>query len=44
MAYDVTVGGVWLVTNYRDEFTQQVQTGGVDGLIRSLAAKNGTAK
>jgi phospholipid transport system substrate-binding protein len=43
-AYDVTVGGVSLVTNYRDEFTQQVQTGGVDGLIRSLAAKNGTAK
>ena len=34
------VGGVSLVTNYRDEFTQQVQAGGVDGLIRSLAAKN----
>jgi phospholipid transport system substrate-binding protein len=42
--YDIIVGGVSLVTNYRDEFTQQVQTGGVDGLIRSLAAKNGTAK
>lgn len=40
-AYDVIVGGVSLVTNYRDEFTQQVQAGGVDGLIRSLAAKNG---
>ena len=39
-AYDVIVGGVSLVTNYRDEFTQQVQTGGVDGLIKSLAAKN----
>jgi phospholipid transport system substrate-binding protein len=45
-AYDVVVGGVSLVTNYRDEFTQQVQAGGVDGLIKSLAAKNagGSAK
>jgi len=45
-AYDVIVGGVSLVTNYRDEFTQQVQAGGVDGLIKSLAAKNagGAAK
>jgi len=45
-AYDVIVGGVSLVTNYRDEFTQQVQAGGIDGLIRSLQAKNGagTAK
>ena len=45
-AYDVIVGGVSLVTNYRDEFTQQVQAGGVDGLIKSLAAKNagGVAK
>jgi len=45
-AYDVIVGGVSLVTNYRDEFTQQVQAGGVDGLIKSLTAKNagGSAK
>jgi phospholipid transport system substrate-binding protein len=40
-AYDVIVGGVSLVTNYRDEFNQQVQQGGIDGLIRSLEAKNG---
>jgi phospholipid transport system substrate-binding protein len=39
-AYDVIVGGVSLVTNYRDEFNQQVQAGGVDGLIKSLTAKN----
>jgi phospholipid transport system substrate-binding protein len=38
--YDIVVGGVSLVTNYRDEFGQQVQQGGVDGLIKSLAAKN----
>jgi phospholipid transport system substrate-binding protein len=45
-AYDVIVGGVSLVTNYRDEFTQQVQAGGIDGLIKSLVAKNagGSAK
>ena len=45
-AYDIIVGGVSLVTNYRDEFTQQVQAGGIDGLIRSLATKNagGAAK
>ena len=39
-AYDVIVGGVSLVTNYRDEFNQQVQAGGVDGLVKSLVAKN----
>ncbi len=39
-AYDVIVGGVSLVTNYRDEFNQQVQSGGIDGLIKSLAARN----
>jgi phospholipid transport system substrate-binding protein len=39
-AYDVIVGGVSLVTNYRDEFTQQVREGGIDGLIKALAAKN----
>ena len=45
-AYDVIVGGVSLVTNYRDEFTQQIQAGGIDGLIKTLAAKNagGAAK
>jgi phospholipid transport system substrate-binding protein len=39
-AYDVIVGGVSLVTTYRDEFQRQIQTGGIDGLIRSLEAKN----
>ncbi|HTI46414.1 MAG TPA: ABC transporter substrate-binding protein [Casimicrobiaceae bacterium] len=39
-AYDVIVGGVSLVTNYRDEFNAQIQSGGIDGLIKSLAAKN----
>ncbi len=39
-AYDVIVAGVSLVTNYRDEFNQQVQSGGVDGLLKTLADKN----
>jgi len=39
-AYDIIVGGVSLVTNYRDEFSEQIKAGGVDGLIKSLAAKN----
>ena len=38
--YDVIVGGVSLVTNYRDEFNEQIRSGGIDGLIRTLADKN----
>ena len=39
-AYDIVVGGVSLVTNYRDEFNEQIRQGGVDGLIKSLQARN----
>jgi phospholipid transport system substrate-binding protein len=39
-AYDVIVGGISLVTNYRDEFNEQIKGGGIDGLIKTLAAKN----
>jgi phospholipid transport system substrate-binding protein len=39
-AYDVTVGGVSLVTNYREEFNNAIKTSGVDGLIKQLAEKN----
>ena len=38
--YDVAVGGVSLVTTYRDTFAAEVRKGGIDGLIKSLAAKN----
>jgi phospholipid transport system substrate-binding protein len=38
--YDVIVGGVSLVTNYRDEFNEQIKAGGVDGLVKTLADKN----
>ena len=39
-AYDVIVAGVSLVTNYRDEFNEQIKSGGVDGLLKTLADKN----
>jgi phospholipid transport system substrate-binding protein len=39
-AYDVAVGGVSLVTNYRDEFNDIVKSSGIDGLIKTLDAKN----
>ena len=38
--YDVIVAGVSLVTNYRDEFNEQIKNGGVDGLIKTLADRN----
>jgi phospholipid transport system substrate-binding protein len=38
--YDVMVGGVSLVANYRTEFNNVVRDSGVDGLIKNLDAKN----
>lgn len=38
--YDVVVAGVSLVTNYREQFMQEVRNGGIDGLIKSLQKKN----
>jgi phospholipid transport system substrate-binding protein len=38
--YDVMVGGVSLVANYRTEFANMVREGGIDGLIKNLQAKN----
>jgi phospholipid transport system substrate-binding protein len=40
--YDVMVGGVSLVANYRTEFNSTVREAGIDGLIRNLQAKNGS--
>jgi phospholipid transport system substrate-binding protein len=39
-AYDVNILGVWLVDNYRNQFTQEINAKGVDGLIKSLIEKN----
>jgi phospholipid transport system substrate-binding protein len=38
--YDVMVGGVSLVANYRTEFANTVRSSGIDGLVRQLQAKN----
>jgi phospholipid transport system substrate-binding protein len=38
--YDVKVGGVSLVTTYRETFASEVRENGIDGLIKSLATKN----
>src|ERR1043165_7033831 len=38
--YDVMVGGVSLVANYRTEFNSTVRDVGIEGLIRNLQAKN----
>ncbi len=41
--YDVNVLGVWLVQTYRNQFAQEISANGIDGLIKSLAAKNAAA-
>lgn len=38
--FDVVVSGVSLVTNYRGSFGDEIRAGGIDGLIKSLEAKN----
>ncbi len=38
--YDVNVLGVWLVETYRNQFSQEINASGVDGLIKSLSDKN----
>ena len=40
--YDVMVGGVSLVANYRTEFNNAVRESGIEGLIKNLSAKNRT--
>lgn len=38
--YDVTVEGISLVLTYRAQFAQALRQGGVDGLIKQMAALN----
>ena len=38
--YDVVIDGASLVTTYRGTFNEQVQKGGIDGLIKTLADRN----
>ena len=41
--YDFGVMNVWLVENYRNQFSSLIAAGGVDGLIKSLAERNRSA-
>ncbi len=41
--YDVNVLGVWLVENYRNSFNQEINAGGIDGLIAKMAERNKAA-
>jgi phospholipid transport system substrate-binding protein len=38
--YDLNVLGVWLVENYRNQFTNQINQNGIDGLIAFLKERN----
>lgn len=42
MIFDLNVLGVWLVENYRTQFTKEINAGGMDALIASLVARNKT--
>ena len=40
MVYDVVIDGASLVTTYRGTFNDQVQRGGIDGLVKTLQERN----
>ena len=37
---DVNILGAWLVQTYRGSFASEIQKGGIDGLIKTLAERN----
>lgn len=38
--FDVEIGGVSLVANYRETFSNEIRNAGIDGLIKTLSSKN----
>lgn len=38
--YDINMMGAWMIVVYRQQFAARLQRGGIDGLIRFLAAHN----
>ena len=38
--YDINVLGAWLVETYKSSFASEISKGGIDGLIKTLSAKN----
>lgn len=37
--YDLNVEGIWLIQNYRNQFSQEINRNGIDGLIKALNKK-----
>lgn len=38
--YDINVENIWLIENYRNQFSQQINQNGIDGLIQALNQRN----
>lgn len=38
--YNLNVLGVWLVETYRNQFSQEINARGIDGLIETLATRS----
>lgn len=38
--YDISVEGIWLIQNYRNQFATVIQRSGIDGLIQALRERN----
>jgi ABC-type transporter MlaC component len=38
--YDIDMVGAWMIVVYRQQFAAQLARGGIDGLIKYLAAHN----
>ena len=40
--YDINVENIWLIQNYRNQFSQEISRSGIDGLIAALNKRNST--
>lgn len=38
--YDINVENIWLIQNYRNQFSQEINRSGIDGLIAALNERN----
>jgi ABC-type transporter MlaC component len=38
--YDINMMGAWMIQVYRQQFAAEIRKGGIDGLIKYLAAHN----
>jgi phospholipid transport system substrate-binding protein len=38
--YDLNVEGIWLIQNYRNQFAQEINQNGIDGLVKALNQRN----